>query len=86
MKVRAYHLWPLMTISLPSWRMVVWMLVASDEATSHIVNSRSEMHVQCIRTKPLSHGKRGSNLAIEERNKPLLLLRRRRIACKNLCT
>ena len=73
-----------MTISLPSWWMVVRMLVASDEATIRAISSRREIHVDDMRTKTLGHGKRGPNLAVEKGNEPLLLLLRRRIACKNL--
>lgn len=62
-----YHLWPLMTISFPSWRMVVRMFVASEDATATSVSLRS---VRCDEehTEALRHRERRPSLAVQKRH------------------
>lgn len=78
-----YHLCPLMTISLPSWRIEVLMLVASEDATvEHLVGS--EPGRMEVRTKSFRHSKGGADFTVQQRNEPFLLLFRRSVSSQDL--
>lgn len=79
-----YHLWPLITISLPSWRIVVRMFVASEEATARACQLVLSVGLQGRLTETLGHREGGADLTVEEGHKPLLLLLGRSVPCKYL--